>query len=266
TVPSSSDFISTVAKAPALSDVLQPTAKKSMAATMQSRVPLFMFLLKDYPSFRRRGRLPGSALLSRQRMLEPQRYAVQKAQLVHQPGQLVGDHQPAHKQQQDAAADLNRVQVTAKALVELQKLHDADGSQQKGDGQPGGIERQQQHTASDGRAVGGQRQHGRQNRSDARRPAKCEREPQQKSAQHARLFAGAAQVHIAIEPARQSRAQKADHRERKEVYRLQPGKQLLAAQERQQPQNQQNGADHHAGNRLQLGQSADQMQAEQDDQ
>src|SRR5258708_38882475 len=65
------------------------------------KLPLFTVGISSYqytfvaPTYR----LHGFLFRAGQRMLQPQRNAIQETQFPHQPGQLVGEHQPAHKQQ-----------------------------------------------------------------------------------------------------------------------------------------------------------------------
>ena len=144
---------------------------------------------------------------------QPQRDAVQETQFSHQPGQLVGEDQAAHKQQQDSAAQFDRVQITAKLLIKLQELNDAERRKQKRDCKSGGIKGQQQNTSPDRCAIRGQCQYRCQDWSNAGRPAKCKRKAQEESAENAGLLAGIAQVDVAIQPTGQCGTEKSDDRE-----------------------------------------------------
>src|SRR5579859_1091561 len=71
--------------------------------------------------------------------------------------------------------------MLSEALVELQKLSDAQSRQKERHGQSGGVHCEQQDPASNGVAGRRQRQDGRENRADARGPAECESKSQKKS-------------------------------------------------------------------------------------
>src|SRR5713101_2529790 len=73
-----------------------------------------------------------------------ERETIQKCQLTRQPRKAVGKNQRPYQQQQNAAGHLDGVQVLAEALVEDHELAHAQRGKQKGDGQAGGIRRQQE--------------------------------------------------------------------------------------------------------------------------
>src|SRR5258708_11911420 len=69
------------------------------------KLPLFTIGISSYqyPFVARTCSARSLLFRASQRMLQPQRHAIQEAQFPHQPSQLVGEHQPAHKQQQSSA-------------------------------------------------------------------------------------------------------------------------------------------------------------------
>src|SRR5579863_1024619 len=133
------------------------------------------------------------------------RKTIQKCQFTRKPGQPVHENQRAHRQQQHSAKYFHPMNVPAEALVKLQKLPNANRRQQKGNRQPRGIRDEQKNPARYGALRRRQRQDGRKNRPDARRPAKRECKSHQESAHDSRLPAHISKMHIAIEPSRQRR-------------------------------------------------------------
>src|SRR5262249_39228127 len=101
----------------------------------------------------------------------------------------------------------------SEALIKLEKLTDAHGGEQKRNCQARRVGGQEQNGARDGVAARGQQENSRENRTDAGRPAKRKREPQQKSAPDARLLGRTADVNVAIEPTREARSKETDWRE-----------------------------------------------------
>src|SRR5438477_1766866 len=154
----------------------------------------------------------------------------------------------------------------SEALIELEKLSDTDGRQQKRNRQSGGVSRQQQHAAENCRARGGQRENCRENRPDARRPTECKRESEQESAPNSRLLGCTAQMHVAIQPASQSRAKKSNHRQREKVHRAEMKEKRIAPDQRNNSEYHQQRAENNSDLERQLDEHAQQMQAEQNNQ
>jgi hypothetical protein len=95
-----------------------------------------------------------------QRFLKPQNDAVEKAKLAGHPRQAVGEDQAADKKKQSAAEEFDSVEMLSEALVEAQELADAQGGEQKGNGQACGVHGEKEHTAGDSVAGRGEREHG----------------------------------------------------------------------------------------------------------
>src|SRR5579864_1864267 len=202
---------------------------------------------------------------SGQGFFQPQNNAVEKAELAGHPRQAIDEHQPAHEQKQSAAEEFDGVQMFSEALVKTQELPDPQRGQKERNGQPRGVHREEQNAARDGITGGGQRQHGGQNRSDARGPAKGERKAQQEAAPDAGLRAAGAQTDVAVEPARHRRAKETDQREREEMDGAQAGEKRSAAEQRHRAKDRQQRAENEAGAHRELYQYSKQVQAEEKD-
>ena len=109
------------------------------------------------------------------------------------------------------------MKIFSKVLVESHELADAEGGEQERNGQACGIDGEEQDAASDGVAGGGERQNGGEDGADAGRPAEGKSKAEEEAAPDAGLTDAAAEVNVAIEPARQGWAEEADEREREEV-------------------------------------------------
>src|SRR5579863_1911811 len=94
-------------------------------------------------------------------------------------GQAVGEDQSTDGEEENAAEDLDRMKVSAKLLVKLHEPADADRREQEGDGKAGGIQSQEDDAFHDLFPRRRDRQDRRKYRSNARRPAKGKREPEQ---------------------------------------------------------------------------------------
>src|SRR5260370_9879116 len=106
------------------------------------------------------------------------------------------------------------MEIAAKPLIESQKLADAEGREQKWHCQSHRIGCEQQQPACEGVASGGKSKNGRQDGSDARRPAKRKGEPQQKAAPNARLRTLIVEANVAIQPSPHDRPNEPDQSER----------------------------------------------------
>src|SRR5579864_7545675 len=106
------------------------------------------------------------------------------------------------------------MQILPKVFVKNHELADAQGREQKGNGQPCRIHRQQKNASGNRVASGRKRQNGGENGSDAGGPAEGEGESKQETAPDPWLGDAAAKVHVAIEPARHRRTEKANQRKR----------------------------------------------------
>src|SRR5579871_2549070 len=205
-------------------------------------------------------------LCSGERMLQPQNKGVQETQLGYQPRQPVQENQHADKKKQRTAKQFDGVEILSEALVELHELADAQRGQQEGNGKTSRIHRQQQHAARDRVACGSERQHRGQNRTDARRPSERKREAKKKSTQDARLFASAAQMHIAVEPARHRRPEEPDHGEREEMDSTEPGKKRPAVNQRNDAEDCKENPEDDSDADRQLDENPEQVEAEKKNQ
>ena len=161
--------------------------------------------------------MPSFLLPARQSFFQPQNGAVQEAELAYQPGQLVDEDQPPHEEKQGSAKEFDGVEILSEALIEAEKLSDADSRQQERHCQTGGVHGEKQYPAGDGVAGRGEGEHGGENWPDAGRPAKSKRKAEEEATEETRLRAGAAKVNIAIEPLCESRAKVSDDRKREKV-------------------------------------------------
>src|SRR5260370_3806705 len=114
-----------------------------------------------------------------------ERESIQKPQLSRKPRQLVHKNQPTDKQQERATKYLDCIQISTETLIKAQELADAESRQQEWDREPCRIDREQQYPTGHGSACSGESEERRQNRTDARRPPKCEREAEQETTPHA---------------------------------------------------------------------------------
>src|SRR5580704_256301 len=158
------------------------------------------------------------------------------------------------------------MQILPEILIELQELPDSERGEQEGNRKSGRIHRQQQNSARDRVARRSKRQHRGENWPDARSPPKRERETEQESAPDSRLFPAAAQVNIAIQPARHRRTEESDHREREEMNRAKPGEQPATVYERNHAQNREYDSENDANADGQFYENAEQMQPEEQNQ
>src|SRR5437588_4491327 len=110
------------------------------------------------------------------------------------------------------------MKIFSKVLVENHELADAQSGKQKGNGEPGGVDGEQQNAASDGLAVCRKNEHGTKDRADTRSPAESECEAEEEAAPYARLRSFGAKMDVAIEPARHRRAEEADRGKREKMY------------------------------------------------
>src|SRR5215469_5211416 len=150
-------------------------------------------------------------------------------------------------------------------LVEAQKMPETKGREQKGNGQSGGIDRQQKHAARNRVASRGQGQNGGKNRTDTRRPAKGESKAQQKAAQDTGFFIAVTQMHVAIQPARQLRSEETDDRKREKMAGAQSCEKRPAIDEGGDAESHKQSTQNDAGANVHAHQSAEQMQAEEHD-
>src|SRR5258708_28527340 len=140
-----------------------------------------------------------------------ERESIQEPQLSRKPSQLVHENQPTDEQKERAAKDLDCMQVPAEALRKGQELADTEGRQQKGDRESRRIGREQEHTTGHGTADGGKSEDGRQDRTDARRPPKGEREAKQETTPNAWLSTLRAEMCVAIQPTRHRGSEKTNN-------------------------------------------------------
>src|SRR5260370_40770320 len=92
------------------------------------------------------------------------------------------------------------MEIAAKPLIQSQKLADAESREQKWHGHSDRIGFEQQHPSGDGVASVGKSKHGRQDWSDARRPAKREGEAQQEAAANASLRTFIEEAYVPVKP------------------------------------------------------------------
>src|SRR5258708_4533323 len=143
--------------------------------------------------------------------------AVQESQFSREPGQLVDEDKAPDEQKQSAAEKFDGMEIFSKVLVENHELADAEGREQEGNSQAGGVDGEEQDAARNRVAGGGERENGGENWADAGRPAEGEREAQEEAAPDARLGGAAAKVNVAIQPAGHRRAKKADEGKREKM-------------------------------------------------
>src|SRR5579859_314813 len=210
--------------------------------------------------------MPTFLLPARQRFFQPQNGAVQETELAYQPGQLVDEDQPPHEEQQGSAKEFDGVEILSEALIESEKLSDAQRRQQEGDSQPGGVDGERQNPAGDGVAGRGEGKHGSENWPDAGRPAKSKSEAEEETAKDTGLRGGTAKMNIAIEPLCESRAKESDDRERKKVDPAEAEEERAVTQDGCDTQNYEDGAGDCSGAETEFHQHADQVQTEKQDQ
>src|SRR5438128_6214510 len=155
--------------------------------------------------------------------------------------------------------------MLSEALIKLKKLPDTNRGQQKGNRQAGRIGGQKQYTAKNGFTRRCECKDGSKNWSDARRPTKRKCKTKKKTAPNARLLGCAAQVDVAIQPARQCRAEKSNHRKRKEMNCAKMQKEWITVDERNNSERNKNRAKDNSGLECQLDQHPEQMQTKQKD-
>src|ERR1700676_614298 len=155
--------------------------------------------------------------------------------------------------------------MLSEALIEPQELADAERSKQKRNCKTRGVHRKKQNTARNRIAGGGQREHGRENRPDARRPAERERETKEEPAPDAGLRAAGVQAHVAVEPARHRRPEESDHGQREKVHGTESGEERSAAEKRDGSENGEQHAENQAGAHGQFYQYPKQVQTEKMD-
>src|SRR4029077_6315930 len=173
----------------------------------------------------------------RQRVFKPQNRGLQKSEFSREPLQVVEENQAAHKEQQSAAKNLDRVQIFSETFIEGHELADSERGKEKRNGQPSGVHREQKNAAADGCAGGSETENRGENGANAGSPAKGERETEKETAPNAWLRDVAAEVNIAVEPAGQRGPEKADDGERKEVKGPEIGEQRGVADKRDQTQD-----------------------------
>src|SRR6266566_6518571 len=127
------------------------------------------------------------------------------------------------------------MEISTEALIETQKPADAHGGEEKGDRKAGGIDGEQEHAARDGVARRSEREHRRENRSDARRPTESKGKTEKKAAPHAGLRSTLAQMDVAIQPTCHRRTEEANQREREKVNRAEPVEERSAKPKRGDP-------------------------------
>src|SRR5258708_31466515 len=153
------------------------------------------------------------------------------------------------------------MEIAAKPLIQSQKLADAESREQKWHGQSDRIGCEQQHPSGDGVASGGKSKHGRQDWSDARRPAKREGEAQQEAAPNAWLRTFIVEANVAIQPSPHDGSEETDQSERKEVNGAEISEYWGAPQRRDKTKADEQHTEDDAGARTQFRQPAKQVQA-----
>src|SRR6202030_3366452 len=154
--------------------------------------------------------------------------------------------------------------MLSEALVKTEKLADTERGEKKGNGKARGVDRKKQDSARDGIAGGGERQHGRENWSDAGRPTERERETEQEAAPDAGLCAAGLQANIAIEPTRHRRPEETDHGKREKVHGAESGEKRPAAEKRDGSENGEQDSENEAGAHGEFYQYAEQVQTEEE--
>ena len=201
-----------------------------------------------------------------QSFLKPQDDAVEKAQLAGHPRQAVGENQASYEKKQSAAEEFDGVKMFSEALVKAQELADAERGEQKRNGQASGVHGEKENAAGDGVAGGGERQHGRENWSDARSPPEGKGKAEEKTAPDARLRAAGAETNVAVEPARHGRAKETNQREREEMNVSETSGEWAAAEERDDAKQREHAAQDEADANSELGENAKKVQAEENNQ
>ena len=106
------------------------------------------------------------------------------------------------------------MKILSKVFVEDHELADAQCGEKERNRKAGGIDGEEQDAARDGVAASGKNEHGAEDRADARRPAESEGEAEEEAAPDAGLRGLGAEVDVAIEPARERRAEESNDGER----------------------------------------------------
>jgi len=210
--------------------------------------------------------MSGVLFRSRQSSFQPQDQAVKKAELSREPRQLIEKDQTAYEEKQRPTKEFDGVEMFSEALVETQKLANAESGEQKRHGEPGGIDSEEQHAAGDGVAGSGEGQDGCEDRADARRPAESECEAEKEAAPSAGLRAGAAEMHVAVEPAGERGTEKADDREREKMYRAEAGEKCVVAEQSGETEKDENSTENEARAKVEFYQGSEKMKAEENNQ
>lgn len=184
---------------------------------------------------------------SGQRLLEPQNQAVEKTEFAGHPSEPVGEDQRPNKKKQRAAKHLDGVEMLSKALIEAQKLTNAESGEQKGNGESRGVHREEQDAARDRVAGSSERQHRGENGADAGGPAEGECETEKKTAPDSRLRAAGAEANVAIEPASHGGAEETDQGKREEMNRAQTTKKRATAEKSNYAQGREQATENEPG-------------------
>src|SRR5260370_30992961 len=120
--------------------------------------------------------------------------------------------------------------MLSEALVEAEELANAQSGEQKGEGQAGGGEREEQNAGGDGVTGCRKGEHGREDGADARRPSEGKGKTEEKPAPNPGLLAAGAQANVAVEPAGHGGTEEPDQREGEEMGGAETGKERGAAQ------------------------------------
>ena len=197
--------------------------------------------------------------------LEPKDKAVQEAELSGEPREAVHEDQAADKEQKRAAEEFDGVEMLSEALIKLEKLADAESSEEKGNGQAGGIDGEQEDAAGDGVAGGRQGENRGEDGADAGRPAESEGKAEEKTAPDAGLGAGAAEVDIAIEPTGEGGAEESNDGKGEKMYGGETEKERPVKQQGEDSKDDQNRAKDDSDAHGELCENTQKMQAEQND-
>src|SRR6267378_3244435 len=153
--------------------------------------------------------------------------------------------------------------IFSKILVKSHELADAEGREQKRNGEASGVDGEEKDAAADGVAGGGESKHGGEDGADAGRPAEGEREAEKEAAPDAGLRGFAVKVNVAIEPTGHGRAEKADEREREEMSSAESGEKRGVSKKRGDSEGDQEHAEDDAGAKIELDERADEVKAEE---
>src|SRR5712692_4614806 len=157
------------------------------------------------------------------------------------------------------------MKMLSEALVETQELADAKSGEQERNGETGGVHGKEQNSARDGIAGGGERKHRRKNWSDARCPAKRERETEEEAAPDPGLRAAGAQADVAVQPSRHHWSEEADQGKREEMNGAQSGEEWSAAEKRDGSYDHAATTENEAGAHGEFDQYPEQVQSEEQD-